>query len=104
VKPGGLRFAQVKKPCIETLNLSPRSTFVVSGPSIKQLVANMKQTTKVQSKRSSSQEPLPALQGRVSEEDDEYDDEVIAEQLEEDIAIPALAPKNPSSIQSRISL
>lgn len=63
----------------------------------------MKQTTKVQSKRSSSQEPVPVLQGRVSEED-EYDDEVIAEQLQEDIAIPALAPKNPSSIQSRISL
>jgi hypothetical protein len=103
VKPGGLKFSQVKKPCIDTLNLSPRSTFVVSGPSIKQLVANMKQTTKLQGKRSSSQEPLPALQGRVSEED-EYDDEVIAEQLEEDIAIPALAPKNPSSIQSRISL
>ena len=64
----------------------------------------MKQAAKqAQSKRSISQEPLPPLQGRVSEED-EYDDEVIAEQLEEDIAIPALAPKNPSSIQSRISL
>jgi len=49
-------------------------------------------------KRASSQEQQ-LVPGRVSEEDDEYDDEIIAEQLEEDIAIPALAPKNVCIIQ-----